>query len=256
MQQDPEKKTALVAGSSRGIGKAIAHVLLRERYRTLITGRVSSSVQSAVNEFKSDFEGNVLGFAGDLTNETVIRAALETATSAWDGQIDALVINIGSGKGNIGWELGEKDWQDSFNVNFWGPVRIAQAAVPLLARPSTIIFIASIAGVERLPAPLPYSAAKAALINYAKNLSWAVADLSIRVNCIAPGNILFPGGTWETHLRERGDQVRGYIQSEVASKRFGIPEEVAEAVGFLCSAKASFITGACIVVDGGQSRTI
>jgi 3-oxoacyl-[acyl-carrier protein] reductase len=67
---------------------------------------------------------------------------------------------------------------------------------------------------------------------------------------------MFPGGTWETHLREKGDQVRSYIQSEVASKRFGAPEEVAEAVAFLCSAKASFITGACLVVDGGQSRTI
>jgi 3-oxoacyl-[acyl-carrier protein] reductase len=230
--------------------------LLRERYRTLVTGRESSSVQRTVNEFKSDFEGDVLGFTGDLTEETVIHAALDTAAATWGEQIETLVINIGSGKGTIGWDLGEKDWRDSFNVNFWGPVRIAQTAIPLLARPSTIIFIASIAGVERLPAPLPYSAAKAALINYAKNLSWLVADSSIRVNCIAPGNVLFPGGSWETHLRDTGDQVRSYIQAEVASKRFGTPEEVAEAVGFLCSAKASFITGACLIVDGGQSRTI
>jgi 3-oxoacyl-[acyl-carrier protein] reductase len=256
MQQDPRNRIAVVAGSSRGIGKAIAHALLRERYRTLVTGRESSSVQRTVDDFKSDFEADVLGFAGDLTDETTIRAALGKATKAWGDQIDTLVINIGSGKGKIGWDLGTQDWKDSFDVNFWGPVRIAQAAIPSLARPSTIIFIASIAGLERLPAPLPYSAAKAALINYAKNLSWVVADLSIRVNCIAPGNILFPGGSWETHLRERGDDVRSYIHSEVASRRFGTPEEVAEAVAFLCSAKASFITGACIVVDGGQSRTI
>jgi 3-oxoacyl-[acyl-carrier protein] reductase len=209
-----------------------------------------------VDEFKPDFGVDVLGFAGDLTDESVIRAALEATAKAWGEQINTLVINIGNGKYKTGWDLGEKDWQDSFSVNLWGPVRIAQAAIPLLARPSAITFIASIAGVERLPAPLPYSAAKAALINYAKNLSWAVADLSIRVNCIAPGNIMFPGGTWETHLREKEDQVRSYIQSEVASKRFGAPEEVAEAVAFLCSAKASFITGACLVVDGGQSRTI
>jgi 3-oxoacyl-[acyl-carrier protein] reductase len=256
MEQSPRKKIALIAGSSRGIGKAIAQVLLREGYRTLITGRESSCVQKAVDEFKPDFGVDVLGFAGDLTDESVIRAALEATAKAWGEQVNTLVINIGNGKYKTGWDLGEKDWQDSFSVNLWGPVRIAQAAIPLLARPSAITFIASIAGVERLPAPLPYSAAKAALINYAKNLSWAVADLSIRVNCIAPGNIMFPGGTWETHLREKGDQVRSYIQSEVASKRFGAPEEVAEAVAFLCSAKASFITGACLVVDGGQSRTI
>jgi 3-oxoacyl-[acyl-carrier protein] reductase len=256
MMQDPRSRIAMVAGSSRGIGKAIARVLLRERYRTLVTGRDSSSVQEAVDEFKREFASDVLGFTGDLTNGIVIRAALDAAAKAWGNPIDTLVVNIGSGKGKTGWDLREQDWQDSFNVNFWGSVRIAQAAIPLLARPGTIVFIASIAGVERLPAPLPYSAAKAALVNYAKNLSWAVADLAIRVNCVAPGNILFPGGSWETHLRERGDQVRGYIQSEVASKRFGTPEEVAEAVGFLCSAKASFITGACMVVDGGQSRTI
>lgn len=256
MEQEPRKKTVLVAGSSRGIGRAIARVLLREGYRTLVTGRESSSVQRTVDDFKGDFETDVLGFAGDLTDEVVIRAALGAVTKAWGEQIDALVVNIGSGKGKAGWDLGAQDWDDSFKVNFWGPVRLAQAAIPLLARPSTIIFIASIAGVERLPAPLPYSSAKAALINYAKNLSWAVADRSIRVNCVAPGNILFPGGSWETHLREREDEVRGYIHSEVASKRFGTPEEVADAVAFLCSAKASFITGACLVVDGGQSRTI
>jgi 3-oxoacyl-[acyl-carrier protein] reductase len=256
MERDRRKKVALVAGSSRGIGKAIAHVLLREQYRTLITGREGSSVQTTVDEFKEQFEDDVLGFAGDLTNEIVVRAALDTVAKTWGEKLDTVVINIGNGRGKTGWDLGERDWQNSFNINFWGPVRIAQATIPMLAPNSTIVFIASIAGMERLPAPLPYSAAKAALINYAKNLAWVTADLSIRVNCIAPGNILFPGGSWEAHLRDRGDQVLSYVNSEVASKRFGTPEEVAETVGFLCSAKASFITGTCVVVDGGQSRTI
>lgn len=256
MEQDARKKIAFVAGSSRGIGKAIARVMLREHHRTLITGRESLALQETVDYFTSEFEGDVLGFTGDLTDEIVIRQALETLANAWGGRLDALVINIGNGKGKSGWELAENDWQDSFAVNFWGPVRIAQAAIPMLAPEGTIIFVSSIAGVERLPAPLPYSAAKAALINYAKNLSWVVANRSIRVNCIAPGNILVPGGSWDSRLRNDRDQVVDYIQSEVASKRFGEPEEVAETVGFLCSAKASFITGACIVVDGGQTRTI
>ena len=256
MEQDPGKKIAFIAGSSRGIGKAIAHVMLREDYRTLITGRESSSLQKTVDYFGSEFEGDVLGFEGDLTDDMVIHQALEKMANAWGGRLDALVINIGSGRGKNGWDLPEGDWQDSFAVNFWGPVRLAQAAIPMLAPQSTIIFVSSIAGVERLPAPLPYSAAKAALINYAKNLSWVVANRSIRVNSIAPGNILVPGGSWDRRLRDDRDQVVDYIKSEVATKRFGEPEEVAEMVGFLCSAKASFITGACIVVDGGQTRTI
>ena len=255
MEPDSRRKVAVVAGSSRGIGKAIAHVLLREQYRTLVTGRESSSVQKTVEDFKRKFEGDVLGFSGDLTGAVAIREALETTAKSWGDKLDVLVINIGSGKGKAGWNLGEKDWLDLFTVNFWGPVRIAQAAIPMLARPSAIIFIASIAGVERLPAPLPYSAAKAALINYAKNLSLVLADLSIRVNCIAPGNILFPGGSWEMHLRDKRNEVLRFIDSEVPLKRFGTPDEVAEAVGFLCSTKASFITGACIVVDGGQTRS-
>ena len=255
MEQDSRRKVAVVAGSSRGIGKAIAHVLLREQYRTLVTGRESLSVQKTVDDFKREFEADVLGFSGDLTGEIVIREALETAAKSWGEKLDVLVINIGNGKGKVGWDLSEKDWHDLFTVNFWGPVRIAQAAIPMLARPSAIVFIASIAGVERLPAPLPYSSAKAALINYAKNLSWVLADSSIRVNCIAPGNILFPGGSWGMHLRDKRDEVLSFIDSQVPLKRFGTPDEVAEAVGFLCSARASFITGACIVVDGGQTRS-
>src|SRR5205807_8255658 len=106
MRQDSRKKIALVAGSSRGIGKAIARVLLREQYRTLITGREGSSLQTTVDEFKCQFEDHVLGFAGDLTNEAVARAALDAAVGAWGEQLDTVVINIGNGSGKTGWDLG------------------------------------------------------------------------------------------------------------------------------------------------------
>jgi 3-oxoacyl-[acyl-carrier protein] reductase len=251
-----EKRVAFVAGSSRGIGKAIAYVLLRENYRTLITGRDSSCLNATLEQLRGEFGHDVLSFGGDLTNHEAIEQSLNAIQNTWGRPLDALVVNIGSGRGKAGWNVTEDDWQSSFNINFWGPVRIAQAAIPFLVSGGTITFISSIAGVERTPAPLAYSCAKAALIRYAKNLSSVLADLSIRVNCIAPGNILFPGGSWDAHLHDRRDQVLEYIRSEVPSKRFGTPEEVAEVVGFLCSSKASFITGACVVVDGGQSRSI
>ena len=251
-----EKKIAFVAGSSRGIGKEIARVLLREQYRTLITGRESSWLSASCEEFRRSFGSDVLSFAGDLTKPDAISQALEMAQRAWGRSIDALVVNVGTGRGKPGWNLTEADWQSAFETNFWSAVRLSQASIPVMTRGGTITFVTSIAGLERLPAPLPYSAAKAAMISYAKNLSSVVADLSIRVNCVAPGNILFPGSSWDVRLRERRDETIQYINSEVPSKRMGTPEEVAETVGFLCSAKASFITGSCIVVDGGQSRTV
>jgi 3-oxoacyl-[acyl-carrier protein] reductase len=119
----------------------------------------------------------------------------------------------------------------------------------------SIVLIGSIAGVESTAAPLPYSAAKAAVSMYAKNLSRLVGPEGVRVNCVAPGNILFPGGSWERHLEARGDEVRAYIDKEVPLKRFGTVEEIANCVAFLASPRSSFVTGACLVADGGQCHS-
>jgi 3-oxoacyl-[acyl-carrier protein] reductase len=136
-------------------------------------------------------------------------------------------------------------------------VRLAQAAIPYLQRRGgSILFIGSIVGVEATAAPLPYSAAKAALANYSKNLSRAVAEYGIRVNCLAPGNVLFPGGSWERHLNERREEVEDMISREVPQKRFGTPEEIAEFAAYLVSPRAGFATGGCYVIDGGQTRRI
>jgi 3-oxoacyl-[acyl-carrier protein] reductase len=119
-----------------------------------------------------------------------------------------------------------------------------------------IVFVNSIVAVESTPAPLAYSSAKAALLNYTKNLARQVAADGIRVNTVAPGNIFFDGGSWDKHLQARRDEVLGYIASEVPMQRFGKPEEIADAVAFLASARASFVTGACLVADGGQTRSL
>ncbi len=125
-----------------------------------------------------------------------------------------------------------------------------------MANGGSIVFISSIAGMEAAGAPLPYSAAKAALLNYSKNLARAVADRKIRVNSIAPGNILFPGGSWEKHLAKNPAGVEAFIAKEVPQQRFGTPEEIAALAAFLCSGISAFATGACYVMDGGQTRTI
>jgi 3-oxoacyl-[acyl-carrier protein] reductase len=103
---------------------------------------------------------------------------------------------------------------------------------------------------------LPYSAAKAALVNYSKNLSRIIAADGIRVNCLAPGNVLFPGGSWEQHLKNRREEVERFIATNVPQKRFGTPEEIADFAVFLVSPLAGFATGGCYIMDGGQTRKI
>jgi 3-oxoacyl-[acyl-carrier protein] reductase len=205
---------------------------------------------------KSAFGECVLAIQGDLTDQQTIHEAFSTVTRIWGG-LDILVANLGSGRGKPGWKQEEDEWQRLFNLNFFGSVRLAQAAIPYLQpRGGSILFIGSIVGVEATTAPLPYSAAKAALVNYSKNLSRVVAEHDIRVNCLAPGNVLFPGGSWERHLNDRREEVEYMISREVPQKRFATPEEIAEFAAYLVSPRAAFATGGCYIIDGGQTRRI
>jgi 3-oxoacyl-[acyl-carrier protein] reductase len=251
-----DAKVAFVAGSSRGIGRAIAQAFLVEGARVVVTGRDGDTLGQTVSAFEAEFGGErVLAQRGDLSQPEEISAALAATRERW-GEIDCLVANIGSGTAKPGWQLSQADWDGVFDVNLWGSLRLVEAALPdmVQARRGSITLIASIVGLESVNAPLPYSAAKAALINYSKNLARQVGQYGVRVNCVAPGNILFPGGSWEKKLAQNPDRFQRYIETEVALRRFGTPEEIADLVTFLSSDRAAFITGACVVADGGQTR--
>jgi len=198
----------------------------------------------------------VLSIRGDMTDPADIRCALDETVAAFGG-IDAVVANVGSGTGRGGWDLDLNDWQSALNINLLGSMALARIALPhLIARGGgSITFISSIAGCEAINAPVTYSAAKAAVLSAMKSLSRLVGRHGVRVNAVAPGNVLFPGGTWERKLAERREFFEQYIHSEAPLQRFGRPEEIADAVVFLASERASFITGACLVVDGGQTRS-
>jgi 3-oxoacyl-[acyl-carrier protein] reductase len=245
-------RTAIVTGSSRGIGLGVAHVLAAEGCRVLLTGRDAAALAHARDRFP---DAAVATFAGDLTRPETLASAAAQMIERW-GAIDILIANIGSGTGRPGWALDEQDWEASFDVNVHASRRAAEAVLPHMARAGrgSLVFIASIVGVERVNAPLPYSAAKTALIAYAKNLARTVAPGGIRVNVVAPGNVVFEVGTWARKLEERPEQVRAYIEAEVPLGRFGSPEEIGNVTAFLASDRASFVTGACFVADGGQTR--
>src|SRR2546427_3115843 len=165
-------------------------------------------------------------------------------------------IDVGTGDGKMGWYLTQYEWQTRLQKNLVGNMSLATAALPCLVSRGggSVTFVSSIVGFEAVNAPLPYSAAKSAIHIVVKNLARMLGGSGVRVNVVAPGNVLFPGGSWEKKLIDNRDIVEQYIKSEVPARRFGRPEEIADAVVFLASERASFITGSCLVVDGGQSR--
>ena len=249
-------RVVFVAGSSRGIGRGIAAALLDEGARVVLTGRDAASLEAArVSLGRGD---RVLAIAGDFGDAGVIASAFEQTVERF-GRIDHLVANLGTGSGKPGWEQDEAEWTRLFEANFFASVRLTQGVLPYLlgnVEGGSVLFISSIVAVEATAAPLPYSAAKAALNNYAKNLARQLGTQKVRVNTIAPGNILFEGGSWERHLANRRESVEGMLKNEVPMQRFGTVEEIASLACYLCSPLAGFATGSCYVMDGGQTRSL
>ncbi len=249
-------KIAFVAGSSRGIGRSIVDALAREGAKVVVTGRETHDLDRAVTELRLQYgDDRVEGCVCDLRNRDVIAGTLADVY-ARRGRLDIVVANVGSGRGRTGYELSDDEWEAFIETNLMSGIRIVREAVPYLRKSGggSVVLTASIAGVETLGAPVAYEAAKAALIAAGKNLSRDLARFNIRINCVAPGNILFPGSTWDLKIAEDKEHVLNYLEAQVPMNRLGKPEEIADIVAFLASERASFVTGACIVADGGQTR--
>jgi 3-oxoacyl-[acyl-carrier protein] reductase len=250
-------RIALVSGSSRGIGRSIARGLMKEGATVYLTARDEEQLKETYNECSGEFRGRVHMFAGDLGKTRTIRTLIDQIIEE-HGRLDIVVANIGSGRSQPGWDVEDRFWVEGMDINFHPAVRLVREAIRVMLprKIGSIVVISSIAACEAIPAPVPYSVAKTALLGFVKNISNLVGPDGIRINSISPGNVFFKGGTWDRIIKEKKAWVDRYIKESVPMQRLGTPEEIADAVCFLSSERAAFITGTNLIVDGGQVNRI
>jgi 3-oxoacyl-[acyl-carrier protein] reductase len=173
------------------------------------------------------------------------------------GRIDILVNNAGGARtAGPFLETPDTAWQAAMDLNVLAAVRLGRLVVAEMQKVGggVIVNISSIWGRET-GGTATYNAVKAAEISLAKSLARELAPLNIRVNSVAPGSTYFPGGSWDRRLKADPEGITAFMKKEIPFGRFGKPEEIADVVVFLCSERASWVTGACLNVDGGQSRS-
>ena len=251
-------KVAIVTGSSRGLGFASAKALVEEGCRVTICARGEAKLRESAADLEQagGGRGRILAVAADLaTDQGVVDVVTKTVDTF--GGLDILINNVGLAKGAGIVDTDDAEWREALDQTLFPAIRASRLAVPHLKRRGggVIITIASIWGRES-GGRMTYNAVKAAEISLAKSMAQQLAADNIRVVSVAPGSIRFPGGSWDRRVQEDPEGMAEFVKRELPFGRFGRPDEIGAVVAFLCSPRASWISGASVPVDGCQSRSL
>ncbi|MEQ1868991.1 MAG: SDR family oxidoreductase [Vicinamibacterales bacterium] len=248
---------AIVTGGSRGLGLASALALIAEGCSVAICARGETRLESAADELRAAATGGarVLPIVADVSTTAGVEHLVKTTVERLGG-LDILVNNVGLARGTTIVDTTDAEWEEAINQTLFPAVRASRLAVPHMRRRGggSIVMIASIWGRES-GGRMTYNAVKAAEISLAKSMAQQLARDNIRVNSVAPGSILFPGGSWHRRQQDDPHGIADFVLRELPFGRFGKADEVGAAVAFLASSKASWISGACLPVDGCQGKS-
>ena len=247
-------KVALITGGSRGIGRAIVHDLAKEGCHVAFSALGEDALRATEREVAA-LGAQGLAVQADMTSTEGIEHLVNKTVERF-GSVDVLVNNVGGSRGGQNWDTPDKDWADVLYLNLFAAVRTTRLVIPLMRKRDwgRVINITSIYGREAGGA-MTYNAVKASMNSWSKSLAKQLAKDGILVNVVAPGSVLFPGGSWERRQKENPVFIENFVRNDMPLGRFGRPEEISAVVTFLASERASLMAGACVNVDGCQSRS-